>query len=137
MVVDPFRLIGIAVGVMKRQQRGRIVMATSAAPLRGLPNYGMYVTARGAQNAMVVTLARELASSNIAVNAVAPNFVRSPSYFSDAVLNDDAAMAKILAQVPLGRLGKPEEVADVAAFLLADKAGFITGHIIPIAGGWA
>jgi NAD(P)-dependent dehydrogenase (short-subunit alcohol dehydrogenase family) len=97
----------------------------------------MYVTARGAQNAMVVTLARELASSNIAVNAVAPNFVRSPSYFSDAVLNDDAAMAKILAQVPLGRLGKPEEVADVAAFLLADKAGFITGHIIPIAGGWA
>jgi len=137
MVVEPFRLIGAAIPQMKRQGGGRIVVATSAAPYRGLPNYGMYVTARGAQNAMVLTLARELARSGIAVNAVAPNFVKSPSYFSDALLSDEAAMAKIVSQIPLGRIGKPEEVSDVIAFLLSDKAGFMTGHVAPVAGGWA
>ncbi len=137
MVVEPFCLIGAAIPQMKRQGGGRIVVATSAAPYRGLPNYGMYVTARGAQNAMVLTLARELARSGIAVNAVAPNFVKSPSYFSDALLSDEAAMAKIVSQIPLGRIGKPEEVSDVVAFLLSDKAGFMTGHVAPVAGGWA
>ncbi len=137
MVVEPFRLIGAVIPQMKRQGSGRIVVATSAAPYRGLPNYGMYVTARGAQNAMVLTLARELARSGIAVNAVAPNFVKSPSYFSDALLSDEAAMAKIVSQIPLGRIGKPEEVSDVVAFLLSDKAGFMTGHVAPVAGGWA
>ncbi len=97
----------------------------------------MYVTARGAQNAMVLTLARELARSGIAVNAVAPNFVKSPSYFSDALLSDEAARGKILSQIPLGRLGKPEEASDVIAFLLSAKAGFVTGHVVPVAGGWA
>ncbi len=137
MVVEPFRLIGAAIPQMKRQGGGRIVVATSAAPFRGLPNYGMYVTARGAQNAMVLTLSRELARSGIAVNAVAPNFVKSPSYFSEALLSDEAAMAKIVAQIPLGRIGRPEEVSDVVAFLLSDKAGFMTGHVAPVAGGWA
>ena len=137
MVIEPFRLIGAAVRQMKRQGGGRIVLATSAAPFRGLPNYGMYVTARGAQNAMVVTLARELAKSGIAVNAAAPNFVESPTYFPESLLNDEAAKAKILSQIPLGRLGKPEEASDVIAFLLSEKAGFVTGHVVPVAGGWA
>ncbi len=137
MVVEPFRLIGAAVPQMKRQGGGRIVVATSAAPYRGLPNYGMYVTARGAQNAMVLTLSRELARSGIAINAVAPNFVKSPSYFSEALLSDEAAMAKIVAQIPVGRIGKPVEVSDVVAFLLSEKAGFMTGHVAPVAGGWA
>ncbi len=137
MVVEPFRLVGAAVRQMKRQGGGRIVVPTSAAPFRGLPNYGMYVTARGAQNAMVLTLARELAKSGIAVNAVAPNFVESPSYFPEALLNDEAARAKILSQIPLGRIGKPEEVSALVAFLLSDKAAFMTGHVAPVAGGWA
>ena len=137
MVVEPFRLIGAAVPQMKGQGGGRIVLATSAVPYRGLPNYGMYVTARGAQNAMVLTLARELARSGIAVNAVAPNFVENPSYFSEALLSDETARAKILSQIPLGRIGKPEEVSDVVAFLLSEKAGFMTGHVAPVAGGWA
>lgn len=137
MVVEPFELIGAAVPHMKEQGGGRIVMPTSAVPYRGLSNYGMYVTGRGAQNAMVLTLARELARSAITVNAVAPNFVENPSYFSEALLTDEATKAKILSQIPLGRIGKPAEVADTVAFLLSDKAGFTTGHVMPIAGGWA
>ncbi len=137
MVVAPFRLIGAAVRQMKQQGSGRIVMATSAVPFRGLPNYSMYVTARGAQNAMVLTLSKELAKSAITVNAVAPNFVENPSYFSESLLADEAARAKILSQIPLGRIGRPEEVSDIIAFLLSDKASFITGHVVPVAGGWA
>lgn len=137
MVVEPFRLIGSAVKRMKQQGGGRIVVATSAAPYRGLPNYAMYVTARGAQNTMVLTLARELAKTGITVNAVAPNFVESPTYFPETVLNDDIAMAKILSQIPMGRMGKPSEAADIVAFLLSDRAGFTTGHAVPVAGGWA
>lgn len=137
MVVAPFRLIGAAVTQMKAQGKGRIVMTTSAAPYRGLPNYSMYVTARGAQNTMVQTLARELAQTGITMNAVAPNFVESPTYFPEALLNNEAAMTKILAQIPMGRMGKPREAADIVAFLLSDRAGFTTGHAIPVAGGWA
>jgi NAD(P)-dependent dehydrogenase (short-subunit alcohol dehydrogenase family) len=138
MVVEPFRLIGAAVRRMKKQGNGgRVVMATSAVPYRGLPNYGMYVTARGAQNAMVLSLSRELARDGITVNAVAPNFVENPSYFSEKLLADEAAMAKILSQIPLGRMGRGEEVSDIVAFLLSDKSGFVTGHVVPVAGGWA
>lgn len=138
MVVEPFRLIGAAAKRMKAQGRGgRIVVSTSAVPFRGLPNYGMYVTARGAQNAMVLSLSRELARDGITVNAVAPNFVENPSYFSEKLLEDEAAMAKILSQIPLGRMGKGEEVSDIVAFLLSDKSGFVTGHVVPVAGGWA
>ncbi len=137
MIIEPFRLIGAAVAQMKKQGSGRIVMTTSAAPLQGLANYSMYCTARGAQNSMVLSLSKELAKSNIAINAVAPNFVENPSYFPEDVRNNETVKQKILSQIPLGRFGKAEEASDVVAFLLSEKAGYITGHVVPTAGGWA
>ena len=68
---------------------------TSATPLRGLPGYSMYVTARGAANALAVTLAKELARDNIQVNAVAPNYVESPDYFPAELLDDPKALVQI------------------------------------------
>jgi NAD(P)-dependent dehydrogenase (short-subunit alcohol dehydrogenase family) len=73
----------------------------------------------------------------ITVNAIGSNYVENPDYFPPSLLNDKAAMAKMTAAIPLARLGKPEEIAATAVFLASDGAGFITGHILPHAGGWA
>jgi len=97
----------------------------------------MYVTARGAANAMTVTLAQELARDNIQVNAVAPNYVESESYFPKSLTGDPETLARITRNIPLGRLGKPEEIAALIAFLASDKASFMTGMVVPFAGGWA
>jgi NAD(P)-dependent dehydrogenase (short-subunit alcohol dehydrogenase family) len=110
---------------------------TSAAPLRGLANYAMYVTARGAANSLAQTLAVELARHNIQVNAVAPNFIESPTYFPPSLMENPETRARILKNIPLGRLGRQEEAASLVAYLASPEADFLTGHVFPIAGGWA
>ena len=137
MLVRPFALAQAVVPALKRQGGGRILLVTSAAPLRGLANYGMYATARGGANALALTLAKELAPYNILVNAVAPNYVENPSYFPPALLADPEARAKMEKNIPLRRLGKPEEVGALIAFLAIGDCGFVTGHVVPVAGGWA
>lgn len=137
LVVWPFTLIGKVAAVMKAQNAGRILLVSSAAPLTGIPNYAMYATARGAANAMVPSLSRELARWGIPVNAIAPNYIKNPDYFPPELLADQDAMAKMLKNIPLGRLGEPEEVAELVALLTTGRCDFVTGQIIPIAGGWA
>jgi len=78
-----------------------------------------------------------LAPRNIQVNAVAPNYVENPDYFPPELLANEEAMAKILKNIPLKRLGKPEEAAALITFLANPLSGFITGQVIPLAGGWA
>jgi len=122
---------------MKAEGHGKILMITSAAPIRGLANYSMYATARGAGNALVKSLSLELARFDIQVNAIAPNYIENPTYFPPELLADAGAMSKMLANIPAKRLRKPEEVAETIAFFASDRCGFITGHVVPIAGGWA
>jgi len=78
-------------------------------------------------------LAKEIAKANITVNALALGFVETDM---TAVLNEEYR-AKALAQIPLGRIGKPENMADVAMFLLSEKANYITGQVIQVDGGLA
>ncbi len=137
LVTAPFALAQAVVPQMKQRRNGKLLFVTSAAPLRGLPNYSMYATARGATNALAVSLARELAPFQIQVNAIAPNFVESPTYFPAKLLADPEALKKITNNIPLGRLAKPEEVAALIAFYASPQADFITGHVMPFAGGWA
>lgn len=137
MMVRPFMLAKAAVKPMKRQGGGRILLVTSAAPFRGLANYSMYAAARGGANALALTMARELAPHNIIVNAVAPNYVANPSYFPPKLLADPQALAKIERNIPLGRLGKPEEVGALIEFFAVGDCAFVTGHVVPISGGWA
>ena len=137
LVEWPYRLIAHAVPHMKQAEAGKILMITSAAPIRGLANYSMYATARGAGNALVKSLSLELASHNIQINAIAPNYIENPTYFPPELRANEKAMAKMLRNIPANRLGKPEEVAETIAFFSSDKCGFITGHVVPISGGWA
>ncbi len=137
LVVNPFERTGAVVEGMKVRKRGRIIFVTSAAPLRGLPNYSMYAAARGATNALARSLALELAPHNILVNAIAPNFIKSPTYFPDHLMNDPDVAPRILKNVPLGRLGTQEEAGALVAFLAGPQAGFMTGQVLPLAGGWA
>ncbi len=137
LVAWPYRLIGAVVPGMKDQGSGKVLMITSAAPIRGLANYSMYATARGAGNAMVKSLSLELAAHNIQVNAIAPNYIENPTYFPPELLANEKAMTKMLSNIPAKRLGKPEEVAETIAFFASSRCGFITGHVVPISGGWA
>lgn len=137
MTVMPMRLAGRAAAQMKQQGCGSILFATSAAPLRGLPNYSLYCAARGATNSLALALAQELGRFGIAVNALAPNFVENPTYFPEDLRQNEEAMAKITRQIPLRRLGKPEEVAHIIDMLTDPKAAFLTGQVISLSGGWA
>lgn len=137
LTVRPLAIARGLVPGMKARNWGRIVLVSSAAPLRGLANYSMYVSARAACNGLVSSWAKELGRQGITVNAVGSNYVENPDYFPPELLADKAAMAKMTANIPLGRLGKPEEIAAAIAFLASDGAGFVTGHVLPHAGGWA
>jgi NAD(P)-dependent dehydrogenase (short-subunit alcohol dehydrogenase family) len=137
LFITPFRFAAAAARIMKPRRRGKIVFVTSAAPLEGLANYTMYASGRGATNALVISLARELAAFNIQVNAVAPNYVASPSYFPPELIANPDALKRMTDKVPLRRLGTPEEVAAAIVFLASSGSDFITGHVMPVAGGWA
>jgi len=137
MAVAPFHLVQLVAPSMRKRKSGRIVFVSSAAPLRGIANYAPYVSARAAANGLVSSLARELGRDGITVNAVGSNYVENPDYFPPTLLANKEAMAKMTAQIPLGRLGKSAELGATICFLCSEGAGFITGHVLPHAGGWA
>ena len=120
---------------MKRQGGGRILFVTSAGPLQGIPGFGAYAAARSAITGAVKSLALELAPANIAVNALAPNYIQTEMYYPKAWLADERKREKLLARVPLARLGDPAEAAEAAALLVEGRAAFITGQILNISGG--
>jgi len=137
IVSRPFALIAAASRLMKRSGGGRIVAVSSAAPLQGLTNYAVYAAARGAQNGMIRTLALELGPHAITINALAPNFVKSPTYFPEELISNPDILARITKNIPVKRLAEPAEAGETIAFLCGAHSGFITGHILPFSGGWA
>ena len=137
LVFGPMLLARAVAPHMVARRSGKLIFCTSAAPLRGLPNYSVYVGARGAMNAAVRSLALELAPHNVQVNAVAPNFIESETYFPKALMDDPVASKKILKNIPLGRLGRPDEAGALIATLASPASDFITGQVIALAGGWA
>ena len=116
---------------MMKQRYGRIVNITSVVGLSGNAGQANYASSKAGMIGLTKSLARELGSRNITVNAVAPGYITT--VLTD-VLSEEYKKSAI-EQTPLGRLGVPEDVAKAVAFLVSDDAAFITGQVLSVDGG--
>lgn len=116
---------------MMRQRAGRIVNVASIVGVSGNPGQANYVAAKAGVIGFTKTAAKELASRNINVNAVAPGFITTD--MTDAL--SEEVKSKMLSVIPLGKLGRPEDVARTVLFLLSEDAVYITGQTIHVDGG--
>jgi len=120
--------------VMKQQCSGAVLSISSMASQYGIPYVIAYTASKSAIEGMTRAMAVELAQYGIRVNCIAPGFIKTN--MSSLALDKDAdRKKKVLLRTPLGRLGKPEEVAEAALFLVSESASFITGVILPVDGG--
>jgi NAD(P)-dependent dehydrogenase (short-subunit alcohol dehydrogenase family) len=137
LVVFPFALARAYVPRLKARPGARVVAITSnrtRLPLRGgaIPD-----AARAAANALVRSLSLELAPYGVPVNAIAPNYLYSETYFPRAAFVDDAKGRAFIEQVvPVGRLARPEEIGELVRYLATAEGTFMTGAIIDFSGGW-
>jgi 3-oxoacyl-[acyl-carrier protein] reductase len=116
---------------MMRQRYGRIINVTSVVGVMGNAGQCNYSAAKAGILGLTRSLARELVSRNITVNAVAPGYIET-----DMTLSlPEKARELLLTQIPAGRVGAPEEVAAAVDFLASDAAGYITGQVIHVNGG--
>jgi len=116
---------------MMRQRAGRIVNVASIVGVSGNPGQANYVAAKAGVIGFTKTAAKELASRNINVNAVAPGFITTD--MTDAL--SEEVKNQMLSVIPLGKLGRPEDVARTVLFLLSEDAVYITGQTIHVDGG--
>jgi len=126
-----FRLCKACVREMMKAHSGRIVNLTSVVGLTGNPGQANYAAAKAGILGFTKSLARELGSRGITVNAVAPGFIDTDM---TRALSDEQRAA-LLTQIPLGRLGTPAEVAEAVLFLASPRAAYITGETLHVNGG--
>jgi len=126
-----FRASRAALRPMMKQRYGRIVNITSVVGASGNPGQANYAAAKAGVAGMTRSLAREVGSRGITINCVAPGFIETDMTKSLAA----AQAAALLAQIPLGRLGQPAEIAHAVAFLASPEASYITGIELHVNGG--
>lgn len=126
-----FRLSRAVMRPMMKQRHGRIISITSVVGAAGNPGQANYAAAKAGVAGMTRALARELGSRNVTVNCVAPGFIDTDMTRS---LTEEQQSA-LKSQIPMGRLGQPEDIAEAVAFLASPKAGYITGVELHVNGG--
>ncbi|GAB3649181.1 Rossmann-fold NAD(P)-binding domain-containing protein [Glycomyces tarimensis] len=130
-VKSPTLLLQAVLPDMRAAGKGRVIQIGSDVFERALPGMSAYTAAKGAQWGLTRTWARELGGDGITVNLVAPGWVPVERH-GDLT---DADLAGYVAEVPMGRIGKPADVASAVAYLASDAAGFITGQRLTVNGG--
>lgn len=126
-----FHMIRACLPGFVRRRSGRIVNITSVSGMMGNPGQANYASSKAGLIGLTKTVAREVASRGITVNAVAPGFIETDMTASMS----GAALEKGLAAVPMGRIGSAEDVACAVRFLAGDEAGYITGCVLKVDGG--
>jgi 3-oxoacyl-[acyl-carrier protein] reductase len=126
-----FRMSRAVMRTMMKQRYGRIISITSVVGASGNPGQANYAAAKAGVAGMTRALARELGSRNITVNCVAPGFIATDM---TAGLGEDQHKA-LLSQIPLGQLGKPEDIAHAVCYLASPQAAYVTGQELHVNGG--
>ena len=126
-----FRMSRAVMRPMMKQRHGRIINITSVVGASGNPGQANYAAAKAGVAGMARALARELGSRGITVNCVAPGFIATDM---TAALGEDQQKA-LAAQIPLGRLGQPADIAHAVAYLASPEAGYVTGQELHVNGG--
>ena len=126
-----FRLSRAVMRGMMKARWGRIINITSVVGASGNPGQANYAAAKAGIVGLSKSLARELGSRNITVNCVAPGFIDTD--MTRAL--PEAQKGALLAQIPLGRLGQPEDIAAAVAYLASPAAGYVTGAVLHVNGG--
>jgi NAD(P)-dependent dehydrogenase (short-subunit alcohol dehydrogenase family) len=118
---------------MLQQGSGITVNTASAAGLVGLPGSCAYVASKHGVVGLTKTAALEYAKQGIRVNCVCPGSIQTP--MTDRAWSDPERRARVIASEPVGRIGKPEEIAEAVVWLCSDAASFVTGHAMSVDGG--
>jgi 3-oxoacyl-[acyl-carrier protein] reductase len=129
----PFRLIRANLRGMLKRRAGRIINIASIVGVTGNPGQANYSAAKAGMIGMSKSLAQEVGSRGVTVNVIAPGFVQTA--MTD-VLGDDQK-SKLLGAIPLGRMGKPDDIAAAAVYLASEEAAWVTGSTIHVNGGMA
>ncbi len=116
------------------QGGGVIVNISSAVALIGMPGLAVYSATKGAIIAMTRTIAAEYASKGVRANVICPGGIETPIYLEDLAKNPEA-VRKSVDQIPAGRVGKAEEIAQAMLFLASDASSYMTGAVVPVDGG--
>jgi len=132
----PYRFLQAVLPPMIEAQRGQILLLTSASAARVTPGAPLYSAARAGATMLVRNVADEVARHGVQVNALGTNFMDFPEFLRANRIVDEESRAKVVAQVPMGRLGTVEECAAMCSAFLDGTSRFQTGQFLSYAGGW-